>query len=44
MAYAVDEKLSETFFVRTLTEKANMLKKHLKDTNSRFSDLCQYRT
>ena len=34
MAYAVDEKLPETFFVRTLTEEANMLKKHLKDTNS----------
>ena len=33
MAYAADEKLPETFFVKTLTEKANMLKKHLKDTN-----------
>ena len=34
MAYAMDDKLPETFFVKTLTEKANMLKKHLKDTNS----------
>ena len=34
MAYAADNKLPETFFVKTLTEKANMLKKHLKDTNS----------
>ena len=34
MAYAADEKLPETFFVKTLMEKANMLKKHLKDTNS----------
>ena len=34
MAYAADDKLPETFFVKTLTEKANMLKKHLKDTNS----------
>ena len=34
MAYAADEKLPETFSVKTLTEKANMLKKHLKDTNS----------
>ena len=34
MAYAADEKLPETFFVKTLMEKANMLKKHLKDTKS----------
>ena len=34
MAYAADEKLPETFFVKTLREKASMLKKHLKDTNS----------
>ena len=34
MAYAADEKLPENFFIQTLTEKANMLKKHLKDTNS----------
>ena len=34
MAYAADEKLPESFFVKTLTKKANMLKKHLKDTNS----------
>ena len=31
MVYAVDEKLPETFFVKALMEKANMLKKHLKD-------------
>ena len=34
MAYAADEKLPECFFMQTLTEKANILKKHLKDTNS----------
>ena len=32
MAFAAVEKLPETFFVKTLTEKANMLKNHLKDT------------
>ena len=34
MAYAVDEKMPETLFVQLLTEKANMLKRHLKDTHS----------
>ena len=34
MAYAVDEKMPETLLVQLLTEKANMLKKHLKDTHS----------
>ena len=34
MAYADDEKMPETLFVQLLTEKANMLKKHLKDTHS----------
>ena len=34
MAYSADEKLHETFFMDTLTEKAEMLKKHLKDTKS----------
>ena len=34
MSYKVDEKLPEQFFVDTLTEKANMLKTHLKDTKS----------
>ena len=34
MAYAVDEKMPETVFVQLLMEKANMLKKHLKDTHS----------
>ena len=34
MVYAVDKKLPESFFVQILTEKANMLKKHLKDSNS----------
>ena len=34
MAYAADKKLPESFFVQILTEKANMLKKHLKDTNN----------
>ena len=34
MSYTVSDKLLETFFIETLTEKAEMLKKHLKDTNS----------
>ena len=34
MSYTVSVKLPETFFVETLTEKGEMLKKHLKDTNS----------
>ena len=34
MAYSADEKLPVTFFVDTLTEKSEMLKKHLKDTKS----------
>ena len=40
MAYAPDEKLPETLFVKILMEKANMLKKHLKDTNKQFGYLC----
>ena len=36
MSYSVSEKLPEQFFVNTLTEKAVMLKKHLKDTNSKL--------
>ena len=32
MDYPVEEKMSETNFVKLLSEKANMLKKHLKDT------------
>ena len=31
MAYAVDDKIPETFFVQLLTEKANIIKEHLKD-------------
>ena len=34
MSYTVSDKLPETFFVETLTKKAEMVKKHLKDTNS----------
>ena len=34
MSYAVSDKLLETFFMETLTKKAEMLKKHLKDTKS----------
>ena len=34
MDYPVDEKMSETNFVKLLSEKANMLKKHLTDTQS----------
>ena len=37
MAYAVDEKMPKTLFVQLLTEKANMLKQHLKDTKSNLS-------
>ena len=34
MEYAIDEKMSENDFVQLLPEKANMLKKHLKNTQS----------
>ena len=34
MSYTVSDKLPESFFVDTLTDMAEMLKKHLKDTNS----------
>ena len=34
MEYAIDEKMSENNFVQLLADKANMLKKHLKDTQS----------
>ena len=34
MAYAVDEKMPETFFIHLLTDKANIIKKHLKDIQS----------
>ena len=34
MDYAVDEKMPKTNFVKLLSKKANMLKKHLKDTQS----------
>ena len=34
MAYAADEKIPEDLFVQLLTEKANTLRKHLKDTHS----------
>ena len=34
MDYPVDENMSKTDFVKLLSEKANMLKKHLKDTQS----------
>ena len=36
MLYAADEKLPRAFFINTLTEKAEMLKKHLKDTQSKL--------
>ena len=36
MSYTTSNKLPESFFVDTLTEKAKMLKKHLKDTNSKL--------
>ena len=31
MEYPIDEKMSENDFVQLLADKANMLKKHLKD-------------
>ena len=34
MSYTISDKLPESFFVDTLTKKAEMLKKHVKDTNS----------
>ena len=34
MSYTASDKLPKTFFVKTLTEKVEMLKKHLKDTKS----------
>ena len=34
MEYPIDQKKSENLFVQLLTDKANMLKKHLKDTQS----------
>ena len=34
MEYPTDQKMSESDFVQLLTDKANMLKKHLKDTQS----------
>ena len=34
MEYAVDKKMPGALFVQLLTDKANMLKKHLKDTES----------
>ena len=39
MAYAVDEKMPKTLFAQLFTEKSNMLKKHLKDTQSSL-DMC----
>ena len=36
MSYTVNDKLPETFFIDTLTEKAEILKKHLKDTSSKL--------
>ena len=34
MEYPTNQKMSESNFVQLLTDKANMLKKHLKDTQS----------
>ena len=34
MAYAIDKKMPKTFFVQLLAEKANIIKKHLKDIQS----------
>ena len=39
MEYPIDQKMSENLFVQLLTDKANMLKKHLKTTQSDL-DIC----
>ena len=36
MSYTVNDKLPETFSINTLTEKVEMLKKHLKDIDSKL--------
>ena len=36
MSYTVNDKLPKAFFMNTLTEKAEMLKKHLKDISSQL--------
>ena len=36
MSYTMNDKLPEVFFVDTLTEKAEMLKKYLKDVGSQL--------
>ena len=36
MSHTASHKLPESFFVDTLTEKAEMFKKHLKDTKSKL--------
>ena len=36
MSYTVNDKLPEAFFVDTLTEKVEMLKKYLKDISSQL--------
>ena len=37
MAYAVDEKMPEEFFVQLLAEKANIIKNHLRNRQSKFT-------
>ena len=36
MSYMVNDKLPQSFFIDTLTEKVEMLKKHLKDVDSKL--------
>ena len=36
MSYTVNDKLPEAFFMNTLTEKVEMLKKYLKDIGSQL--------
>ena len=36
MSYMVNNKLPKAFFIDTLTEKAEMLKKHLKEVGSKL--------
>ena len=42
MSCTVSDKLLETFFLETLTEKAEMLKKHLKGHQQQSSDMCEH--
>ena len=44
MAYAADEKMPKDLFVQLLLEKANMLRKHLKDIGPNMATFILYNT